>query len=143
VDLFHEGKWYKACVLSSFTGSAQDYDEDLLATYRREFGEDKVCWAPIEDFHLADIGTLKRILRFLEESDAGGERVVVHCYAGLGRTGQVLAAWLVSKYGLSPEDAVEAVIKMGRKPDYAVESRNATMDELLGLLDQCRNEGAV
>jgi atypical dual specificity phosphatase len=31
--------------------------------------------------------------------------VGVHCYAGVGRTGTVLAAWFVSE-GMSPNDAV-------------------------------------
>jgi atypical dual specificity phosphatase len=39
---------------------------------------------------------------------AAGQRVVVHCGAGLGRSGTLLAAYFVSA-GLDPDDAIERV----------------------------------
>lgn len=36
-----------------------------------------------------------KILPFLLEADKQSEKVVVHCSGGVGRTGLVLAAWLV------------------------------------------------
>lgn len=52
------------------------YQEDLLRMYRCEFGEDKVCWAPVQDFHLVQSETLSEtILPFLQESDEQGETV--------------------------------------------------------------------
>src|SRR6266545_4379145 len=48
----------------------RSYKEDLLAAYGREFGPENVCWAPIADYHLCDVGLLKeRILPFLKESE--------------------------------------------------------------------------
>lgn len=71
-----------------------DYYDDLLAAYRKAFGSDKVLWAPIEDFHLADRTTLvHEILPFLSDAEMHHESTVVHCSGGIGRTGHVLAAW--------------------------------------------------
>eukprot|EP00873_Tetraselmis_striata_P027461 jgi/Tetstr1/447725/TSEL_000302.t1 len=39
-------------------------------------------------------------------ADAAGEKVVLHCAGGQGRTGLILASWLVKKYGMSPDQAV-------------------------------------
>jgi len=43
-----------------------------------------------------------------------GERVILHCYAGLGRTGMIAARLLV-EMGLDPQEAVLAVRKNNRR----------------------------
>ncbi len=119
---------------------------DLLGTYRNIFGGDRVCWAPIADFELVDRDILlDRILPFLASANNKDERAVVHCSGGIGRTGQVLAAWLVSGRGLSNQQAILAVKKTGRNPYEAVfaalfKGRNPwqVAQELNALLDDCR-----
>lgn len=138
----------QACLLSTFAASLRYYNEyynvDLLETYCKAFGWNKVCLAPVEDFHHADSVTLqKKILPFLADSDAKGELVVVHCSGWLGRTGHVLAAWLVFKYGLPPDDAIKVVQEAGRNPCDAVYYGYATMDELYSLLHRCRKDNIV
>jgi protein-tyrosine phosphatase len=92
-----------------------------------------ICWVPIEDFQLAEPELLtQHILPFLIEADRQQKRVFVHCSGGVGRTGHVLAAWLVVKYPLSNAQAIEAVRRTGRN---ARESRSPRLDE---LLDKCR-----
>jgi protein-tyrosine phosphatase len=94
---------------------------DLLATYRREFGTDRVCWSAIEDFQLATLAQLRQeILPFLAIADQQQEKVVVHCAGGIGRTGQVLAAWLVAGRGFSRREAIAMVKQTGRNPNEAV-----------------------
>ncbi|MDZ8183795.1 MAG: dual specificity protein phosphatase family protein [Nostoc sp. ChiSLP02] len=126
---------------------------DLLGTYKQEFGSQLVCWAPIGDFHLSDLETLtQKILPFLMEADRQNEKVVVHCAGGIGRTGHVLAAWLVSVRGLSNKAAlakltegIAAVKKTGRNPYEAAiaavfQGKNPwkVVKELDLLLNNCR-----
>lgn len=119
---------------------------DLLGTYAREFGTQQVCWTPIEDFTLAEPETLTgKILPFLLEAGRQGEKVVVHCSGGIGRTGHVLAAWLVGGRGFSNREAIKAVRQMGRNPyEVAIASvfqaKNPfkMIAELELLLDFCR-----
>jgi protein-tyrosine phosphatase len=106
----------------------------LLEAYIRSFGASKVCWSPIEDFKLADVTALTHvILPFLADSDQHQERVVVHCSGGVGRTGHILAAWLVSFRSMSNEQAIQAVQQTGRNPR---ESGDPALEQ---LLDRCRN----
>jgi protein-tyrosine phosphatase len=107
----------------------------LLDSYHRTFGTDKVCWAPIKDFHFADVPTLVDVvLPFLAEAERMQEKTVVHCSGGVGRTGHVLAAWLVSFRGLSNAEAIAAVKRSGRN---AQEAGRQGLDE---LLNTCRNQ---
>ena len=50
---------------------------------------------PVPDFHPPSPEQLALALRFIDEHRACGEAVAVHCLAGQGRTGSVLAAWLI------------------------------------------------
>jgi protein-tyrosine phosphatase len=109
----------------------------LLACYDAFFEPDRVLSAPVEDYRLTTAENLRSVLGFLDRSADSEERVVVHCSGGSGRTGHVLAAWLVHRYGLDPNDALDAVQSAGasRSPSEAVRTGRATMAELLELLD--------
>lgn len=119
----------------------------LIAQYQQYFGEGNVLWAPIPDFTIAPPQLLTQtILPFLTNSIAHQQKVVVHCAGGLGRTGQVLAAWLVYQQGLSNQEAIETVKAAGRKPQEAIRyallfgQNPANLRQQLNLLlDSCRN----
>ncbi|KAF5834676.1 hypothetical protein DUNSADRAFT_8558 [Dunaliella salina] len=61
-----------------------------------------------------DLDTMEKLeasnaaVQEFEDAAKSGEKVVVHCWGGSGRTGSILAAWLCRKYGLSPEEACNA-----------------------------------
>ena len=116
------------------------YQSDLLASYRDSFGEEAVCGAPITDFTLAEEELLtETILPFLDDSVSREEKVVVHCSAGSGRTGHVLAAWLVYGRQMANDEAIAAVIGMGRNPHEAAGSGPTGVASLDSLLDACRD----
>jgi protein-tyrosine phosphatase len=98
-----------------------DHYGDLLGNYRQTFGKEHVCWAPIEDFSLATPKLLvDRILPFLAIADRQQEKVVVHCSGGIGRTGHILAAWLIAGRGFTRASAIATVRKTGRNPYEAI-----------------------
>lgn len=119
---------------------------DLLGLYQRVFRFDRVCWAPIKDFKLADPEILiHQILPFLAIANRQNEKAVIHCSGGIGRTGHVLAAWLVAGRGLSSKSAIAAVKQTGRNPCEAIiaapfKGRNPwkVAVELQTLLDECK-----
>ena len=107
----------------------------LLEIYQSKYGAANVLHASIPDFQLCSLKFLvKKILPFLEDSRSQLKKTVVHCAGGKGRTGHVLAAWLVSSGAKTPEDALAAVTLLHREPLEAVERGNATFEDLKELL---------
>jgi len=109
--------------------------ESNVDRYRQVFGEDRVVDAPTTDNQLIDQSLLSdEILPFLDEAVAADETPVVHCLAGIGRTGQVLAAWLAYDRGYGPARALATVEETGRLPDDAVRAGYATEEDLDDLV---------
>jgi len=68
----------------------------------------RVCHEPVRDMTAPSLDTIRAAIRFLEAMRAEGRAVVVHCLGGYGRTGTILACWLVSR-GVPPDDAIAEV----------------------------------
>lgn len=131
-----EGMDRVCCLLSLPPG---EREESSLGLYREVFGSENVRYVPLADRRLVDSGRLGgEIVPFLSDSVEADERVVVHCLSGLGRTGQVLAAWLVAGHGYRPHEAVDTVKEMGRDPAIVVDYGDATRHELLEVLSEFR-----
>ena len=60
---------------------------------------------PIEDFTAP---TMDQLLHFKDIYESAQNPIAVHCYAGMGRTGTILAAALVIE-GSTPENAIISV----------------------------------
>ena len=67
-----------------------------------------VLHVPVPDMTPPLPGQLVRALEFIDEQRALERAVVVHCLMGQGRTGTVLAAYLI-RGGSSPAEALQAV----------------------------------
>lgn len=66
-------------------------------------------------FPIADLGAPSQVEAYVEILDVAhahaeaGRPMLIHCYAGIGRAGMTLAAWLVRYEGYSPRDAIDHV----------------------------------
>jgi atypical dual specificity phosphatase len=63
---------------------------------------------PVADFTAPSQETLDQAIAALEAAQTEGRVAAVHCLAGLGRTGTVVAAWLVAQ-GMEPLAAITRI----------------------------------
>jgi len=113
-------------------------DGGLLGLYAEVFGPDNVLWAPTPDMQLPTGEAVRHILYFLHDAVEKREKAVVHCSAGQGRTGLVLAAWLIYGHRMTERKAIRTVEEQNRSPREAVLYGNAAEAELMKVLAVAR-----
>lgn len=90
----------------------------------REF-EMAYAHVPVMDFFPPTIEQMRECVDFIERRRREGDGVLVHCAAGQGRTGTMLAAFLVS-LGLDPDEAI-ANIRMLRPGSIETRDQEAAV----------------
>jgi len=68
----------------------------------------RAVWLPIEDLHAPSIDEVSLLVADLAGRLAGGERIIVHCAAGIGRSGTVATCVLLD-LGVALDDALRHV----------------------------------
>lgn len=113
----------------------------VVPNYHEGVGSISYVKVPVYDAEDVDIiGALKdhRVMEFIREGLEGGQGVLVHCCAGRSRSVACVCAYLISRYGWTVEEALEAVRRV------RVVSPNAGFLEQLELfrracLGECMN----
>ena len=76
---------------------------------------------PIPDFHAPTDAQIDKIIEYIDAHLQSGVPVGVSCYAGIGRSGVVLACYLLHR-GYSAKDALQLVRRRrGRGPEVPVQ----------------------
>ncbi len=74
-------------------------------------GNIRDCYEPVSDWTAPSQDQIDRVINFIGDAVAKSEAVVVSCGAGCGRTGTILACYLVSR-GLRPDAAIQKLITL-------------------------------
>ncbi len=95
-------------------------------------GDLQVLRLPMADMSTPSIDHLDRAVSFARRMIGGGGRVAVHCGAGVGRTGTVLAAYLVAE-GMTPEAARQRIREL-RPGSIETHEQELTLDSYADLV---------
>ncbi len=71
--------------------------------------------APAEDFSPSDLKKIGYVVDFIHQNITNGKSMMVHCVGGRGRTGTILACYLVKYQNYSANAAIDKV--RGERPD--------------------------
>ena len=85
------------------TLTEKDIDNSLIKNYRFRH-----LHLPIEDFGVPSISQVKSFLKWLKLMEIWEQPVLIHCRAGIGRTGTMLSVYYIWK-GFSAEESIRIV----------------------------------
>lgn len=99
-----------AGVIVCLTQAAELNDRypDYVSWLRTSVGDGRAMWFPIDDLHAPDV---ERAALFIDDVVArldGGEALVMHCAAGIGRSG-TMAVGVLLAMGMTLDDALAQV----------------------------------
>lgn len=66
---------------------------------------------PTKDFSFPGISKIEEAVDFINDEISNNKSVLVHCGGGTGRTGMILACYLIKYHHYEPEAAIERIRK--------------------------------
>ena len=85
----------------------------------------KLYHIPIPDFDVPKSDQIVQFLEICQKHEQASEPVLVHCIAGCGRTGTMLALWLKSKQLV--ETSEEAIMRIRKMRPCSIETMEQEM----------------
>jgi atypical dual specificity phosphatase len=104
---------WKQAGIQSVVNLLEDYFDDVVRQERKQGF--KVLHSPIPDMCSPAIDQLETIVRWIDREINERKKVLVHCFAGIGRTGIILTAYLMYK-GEDEDSALKKVSQIGSGP---------------------------
>jgi len=87
----------------------------------------EVLHVPMKDHQAPDAASLDEAATFIRDKVKDGKTTLVHCLAGEGRTGCVLAAYLIKERGIAADEAIRTLRRI--KPSFVErEQEEAVLD---------------
>ncbi|MCD4785273.1 MAG: dual specificity protein phosphatase family protein [Candidatus Eremiobacteraeota bacterium] len=83
---------------------------------------------PVQDFTAIPTNKIEKFVNFVESNLQQQKPVMVHCLAGLGRTGTMLSCYFVFKKGMKAKDAIAFIRQIRPGSVDCVEFQNTVVE---------------
>ena len=88
-----------------------------------------------DDYDAPTIDEIHKVVDYIEKKIESNRPVLVHCAAGKGRTGTILAAYLIKKDGITPQEAVKK-LRLMRPGSVQSERQSMAIEHYYKFLNQ-------
>jgi atypical dual specificity phosphatase len=106
-----------------------------LEEHYMEYNGFEVKHIPINDFKAPQLDDFEEFVAFINSKLEEKKRIVVHCYAGMGRTNVMLASYLIHRQVLQPDKALN-IVREKRPIYYVNEEQEEALREYFYTLDR-------
>jgi len=100
-DVFNKGVRAAINLCDEYSGPLSQY---------RKLGVQQL-YLPTVDHFEPSAEDMRRAVQYIEEVVNRGDSVYLHCRAGHGRSAAVAVAWLIHRYGYTPKEAQEHLLR--------------------------------
>jgi len=90
------------------------------------------------DMTATSTDVILKILKQMSFILGNGDKIAVHCHAGRGRTGMVIAAWMIYNDGMSAKEAIK-IVRNNRKDSISKKSQEIILYDLEKEIKKLRN----
>ncbi len=92
----------------------------------------------INDHMAPSVDQIDKIISFISNEISNGRPVTVHCAAGRGRTGTILASYIIKHQGLNTEEAIRKIRQL--RPPSIEGSQEESINQYENYLQKTKGE---
>jgi len=126
----------------------KNFNDEILEDYSKLFYSEagkmnkqiEIYRFPIKDLSIPNESYMIEILNKMDELISKGEKVYVHCWGGVGRTGTVIGCYLVRHGFAEPEKVIETINYLKRTTNIAHRSSPETEEQCQFVLNWSRSK---
>jgi protein tyrosine phosphatase len=135
-------------VINLMEPDEKNFNNEILEDYSKLFHSEankknkkiEIYRFPIKDLSIPNESFMIEILNKIDELISNGEKVYVHCWGGVGRTGTVIGCYLI-RHGYSlPEKVIDTIIYLKRTTNIAHRDSPETKEQMQFILNWSRNK---
>lgn len=85
---------------------------NLMEKTYHKFPDIKFLHVPVKNYHPPTLDQINMIMNYISETN--DEKILIHCYGGLGRTGVIAACYFVRYENLPADEAIKKIRSIRR-----------------------------